>query len=568
MKSSNGEEEVEQQCSTSSNDGNPPAEEPNQWEDWTQTPEMQARAEEEVTCSTDPPLAPPQMPPTQPFPCPPEEFQLPPSQQAMPTQALPAPVAYKAPPYKAPPARLGSTTPTGPPGNHGFGRGLARTHPSWAAAPPPPTNTVSPPVLDGEDILNRLASASDGQQFYGTLSDSDKAALLEAGRKKMQSGMIKLQNTRNAIQEKRTKVELQHATIQEEEEGCDGHGGGGWTAALGDGRNFSRPARQNKAPPANETSVAPPGSQCQWQPPGIAAMNKALEAANPRKVGYTWVHKWKGLKQGQPIPPLDIAMAKYFAKQIGTTDEKYELDFTRNGGIPLFLFNQFYQRWVAPYFKKDHGVPIPYCCLCAKEAWSPAHFYSNDHLKVLRSDPKSWQATWKFPPARPPITSVDHFLKAPDWCTEDDLWNLQDCQSYMVEWANDHLHLSSKATLMDSPVVSEGGDSVEILLGDLTEQVEDLNEQMEAGVLQIKYQANYIECLEKKISHDETKNALAIRKLEDENLAMRQKMNDLQAAMEDMKNNHDDDMKQMQMESAKTSGAQKTSVTGCFRGLF
>ena len=88
-----------------------------------------------------------------------------------------------------------------------------------------------------------------------------------AGREKMRSGMVKLKNSKIAIQERRTMFELQHGCIEEEDGAADGHGGGS-LAALGDGRSFTRTARQKKAPQANGTppasaSLGPPQH---WQP--------------------------------------------------------------------------------------------------------------------------------------------------------------------------------------------------------------------------------------------------------------------------------------------------------------
>ena len=481
------------------------------------------------------------------FPCPPPQYKHPPPQKSMPTQARGLERTFPAwtqPQYKAPPPGAGTTIP----------------------APP----TAQPFVPEHEEIWVRCIAAG----LDDNVSDEDMAALWVAGRQKMRGGLVKMRNSQAALKERRVRFAVQHGTIDED--------GAAESAAplsvaqqLGDDRNI-RTARQRKAPQANGTppvvasaSLGPPQ---RWDA-GVANMDMQFAAANAPEPGYTWVAKWKGLQPGEEVPAVDTKMAREFqTKEFGeNTIDKFQKDFSQNSGNPLFLRNQLKQRWCVPYFKQDQGWPMAYCLLCGKEAWSPAHFYSLVHLKNCLSNPKSWEATWKYPQSRIPYTSVDDFEQGPHWCTEDELWDLQDCPGIMVDWASANWHLSSKPKL-DSPIDSGcSRRASSAIMEEPDKQIDFFIEQMELGAEQITFQANYIELLEKKFSDYETKTAQSFRKFEEDALAMRcdfrEKINVLQDALEDMKNHHADDMRQMTSISAKTSGA-KTSATGCFSGLF
>ena len=130
---------------------------------------------------------------------------------------------------------------------------------------------------------------------------------------------------------------------------------------------------------------------------GVAAMERALQ--EPPMEPYTWVHKWKGLRPGQQVPPVDKIGALKFQKLEKGSDanERFDLDVAENNGDPKFLCNQLLQIWVVPWWKNDSGYPLPWCAICGAEAWSPVHFFSKHHLKAGLSNPKTWQATWKYP---------------------------------------------------------------------------------------------------------------------------------------------------------------------------
>ena len=118
---------------------------------------------------------------------------------------------------------------------------------------------------------------------------------------------------------------------------------------------------------------------------GVAAMGGDLAAASAKEPGssiYTWVDKWKGLRPGQEIPPVDIIRALKFQQDGGEAQDRFELDVVENDGDPKFLRNQLVQKWVVPWSKKDTGYPMAWCCICGNEAWPPAHFYSNQSFET------------------------------------------------------------------------------------------------------------------------------------------------------------------------------------------
>ena len=74
---------------------------------------------------------------------------------------------------------------------------------------------------------------------------------------------------------------------------------------------------------------------------------------------YTWVHKWKGLRPGQQVPPVDLMRALKFQqleKSGSDANERFDLDVVENNGHPQFLCNQLLQIWVVPWWKKTADI--------------------------------------------------------------------------------------------------------------------------------------------------------------------------------------------------------------------
>ena len=70
-----------------------------------------------------------------------------------------------------------------------------------------------------------------------------------------------------------------------------------------------------------------------------------------------------------------------------------------NAGKPSFLPNGYKQLHIAPQWKHDNTAPTAYCMLCAKEAWSASHVYSNLHSNRIVARPYHWTSEWMDPPS-------------------------------------------------------------------------------------------------------------------------------------------------------------------------
>ena len=303
---------------------------------------------------------------------------------------------------------------------------------------------------------------------------------------------------------------------------------------------------------------------------------------------YTWVDKWKGFKRGQAIPPVDIIGAQKFQTGGGDAHDRFETDVVDNDGNPMFLRNQLLQKWVVPYWKKESGFAMAWCCICGSEAWTPVHFYSNKHLKGCILNPKTWEATWKCPTKY--HTCVEDFHAGPEGSSPEDLMALQDCPEAMMNWAGENLKLSKKPG--SGEAASSNGRNLDVRREDqlvseileeadrrLAEQVFELATQIDLQTQQIWIQADFISLLESRIcdyhkmmmekgqivdSHTCKWSEWSSKQTEEKQKVWH-KIGLLEEALEEAKNQNKDNMRQM-IPDLETKH-EKSKTSGCFSGI-
>ena len=350
---------------------------------------------------------------------------------------------------------------------------------------------------------------------------------MQAGSLTMRHGLEKLHKQKESVQRQRVLYTSKHGTILEDEDVRVANSVASTRAnstdddcsstranspsperrladRLGDCRSLvdRRPAPQPASPPRSAgTASVIPTSTFDQQAPHRDQMD---EIRGSQSDAPAWVHKWKGLKPREEIPSVDTIRAHKFQKDEATSNERFEQDVVENAGDPKFLRNQLVQKWVVPYWKSDSGVPMAWCCICSKEAWSPVHFYSTGHLKHCMSNPQTWEATWQYP--KKCFTCVGDFHQGPESMPEVGLMALQDCPQSMLDWAASHLKLSKKPG--NGKAASSNGRNLDVKTEDhfweildkaekmLDDKVLDISTQLDLHCTQIDVQGQFIGLLE------------------------------------------------------------------------
>ena len=343
--------------------------------------------------------------------------------------------APKAPPpkaaYKAPPPHIPDLPTAAPPGIH--------------TGPP---GKQSPLAANEVEATAVWAASSRDSRVWKNHSDEERSTLMQAGSITVKLGLEKLQLHKESVQRQRVRFSSKNGTILEDEDVCDANSVASTCAnstdekmlhdKLGDCRSHRRPAPQ-PAPRSAGTASFISASTLDQQAPHKDQMD---EIRGSKSNTPAWVRKWKGLQPQEKNPSVDTLRVHRFQKDEATANDRFEQDVIENSGDPQFLRNQLVQKWAVPYWKNDSGVPMAYCCICNKEAWSPAHFYSTGHLKLCLTNPQTWEATWHYP--KKCYTCVEDFHRGPESLPEPDLILLQDCPASMLDWAIAHLELSEK----------------------------------------------------------------------------------------------------------------------------
>ena len=107
--------------------------------------------------------------------------------------------------------------------------------------------------------------------------------------------------------------------------------------------------------------------------------------------------RWRGLRFGETAPPIQKLMASEWLTVALDPREKYQRDIRTRDKQYLFLHNEWKQKYIVPFWKHDNSAPIPFCCLCNKEA-KRHHFYCSGHLRNVLSDPLARKDQWHTPP--------------------------------------------------------------------------------------------------------------------------------------------------------------------------
>ena len=131
-------------------------------------------------------------------------------------------------------------------------------------------------------------------------------------------------------------------------------------------------------------------------PPGLSLVNE--EQHTPVNwVDPEVVDAWRGKACGEIAPPYQIERAWQLAQLNLDSYATYLQDIASSGNAN-FMFNEWKQVYIVPFFATPTGHPVPFCALCNQEAptW---HFYGQGHLLKVVSDPDTLE--WEKPPAKP-----------------------------------------------------------------------------------------------------------------------------------------------------------------------
>ena len=111
------------------------------------------------------------------------------------------------------------------------------------------------------------------------------------------------------------------------------------------------------------------------------------------------IDRWRGLKFGETTPPIQKSMASELLWMVGDPGDKHHHDIVTKDKQDWFLHNEWKQKYIVPYWKHENSAPIPFCCLCNKEA-KRHHFYCDGHLRKIVSDPLTTlsKTQWCTPP--------------------------------------------------------------------------------------------------------------------------------------------------------------------------
>ena len=398
-------------------------------------------------------------------------------------------------------------------------------------APPPPVATqpdqdgqpVAPPVAPPVGPPGFLESALPANQVHTGEEAEAVWSAVQAGSVAMRHGLEKMRMEQYRRERRREQYTSKSPTILEDGDVVESTRfnqavSESMKDRLGDCRSQTRgrrPATQRAPDPHSagtaSDNVTTSVTTQQAPHPAAAPVRRTLasfdeprQSDEPFSDFFNWIKKWKGLKPDERVPACDKERANRFQQDEDSANARFEQDLLQNDGDPKFLRNQLTQKWVVPWWKSEATEPMAFCCICGKEAWTPVHFYSREHLKNCLSTPQNWEATWKYP--KKCFTSVFDFNTAvPEFMCEESLMDLQDCPQNMSDWAQQHLKLSKKPHSGEASSSKQGnqrvstGDMMEILDGverRFDDTLVEIVMQLDVSCTQIDHQGKFIEYLE------------------------------------------------------------------------